>query len=351
MAQINPDESATGWQAIDRALSQVYGEQEPLHLATLIKAALGGPDPLDGISVYSVGGDVPHWHYVSYGFSDLYGESPGAEESDFGFELSFRLRRGAEADAPRWPANLMQNLARYVFSSGNRFAAGHAVPANGPIAAGQETDLTVLAFRIDPQLAPISTPNGSLEFLQMVALTQEEADALSGWDRAQLLALLAKGNPLLVADLAHKSALADPEFAALVDAGVARDGSSMAGLMVERLSFAKRGLFSRDLEITLGAIAVAPLLRLLRGRTLHGRRAELRAPDASLALERADVAAAQLDGEALTLSLPDGCTRELIATLLPKRGTYRVPSLPRVVFEIKPTFVRNREGNVERTIG
>ena len=41
-------------------------------------------------------------------------------QSGFGFELSFRLKRDAADSAPpTWPAELMQNLARYVFHSGN----------------------------------------------------------------------------------------------------------------------------------------------------------------------------------------------------------------------------------------
>ncbi len=40
---------------------------------------LGGPDPLDYISMYSNPGNpehnVPaHWHYISFGLSDLHGD-------------------------------------------------------------------------------------------------------------------------------------------------------------------------------------------------------------------------------------------------------------------------------------
>jgi len=40
---------------------------------------LGGPDPLDYVSMYYNKGDpargVPeHWHYVTFGFSDLHGD-------------------------------------------------------------------------------------------------------------------------------------------------------------------------------------------------------------------------------------------------------------------------------------
>lgn len=91
---------------------------------------MGGPDPLDYISMYSNVGDPsqgipPHWHYVSFGLSDLHGDGrvhdftgPGSP-SGFGFELTFRLRK-EEGDTapPTWPAAVMQGLARYVIQSG-----------------------------------------------------------------------------------------------------------------------------------------------------------------------------------------------------------------------------------------
>ena len=41
---------------------------------------LNGPDPLDYISMYANPGDPsrdipPHWHYVSFGLSDLHGDN------------------------------------------------------------------------------------------------------------------------------------------------------------------------------------------------------------------------------------------------------------------------------------
>ncbi|KAG1244126.1 hypothetical protein G6F66_015670 [Rhizopus arrhizus] len=48
--------------------------------------------------------------------------------------------------------NLLQNLARYVFGSGNVFEDGHHLNANGPIALETGTRLCHLAFIADPQL-------------------------------------------------------------------------------------------------------------------------------------------------------------------------------------------------------
>jgi len=44
------------------ALRACYGEQEPLHVASMIGWQMGGPDPLDGISVFRH--PSGHWHYV-----------------------------------------------------------------------------------------------------------------------------------------------------------------------------------------------------------------------------------------------------------------------------------------------
>src|SRR3954447_25848966 len=86
---------ALGWGGIDAALAKVYGPGEPpYHYGTLLSAALGGQDPLQGISVYQRERPVPHWHYATYGFSELYEkESDDPEYSGFGFELTFRLAR------------------------------------------------------------------------------------------------------------------------------------------------------------------------------------------------------------------------------------------------------------------
>src|SRR4051794_12147157 len=108
------DESP-GWDAIDAALRPLYGDTEPYHLGTVVKWALGGPDPLDGISVYARTEPVPHWHFISYGMSELYAKESGdPDESGWGFEFTFRLARDpADREPPVWAANLLQNLGRY----------------------------------------------------------------------------------------------------------------------------------------------------------------------------------------------------------------------------------------------
>ena len=82
--------SAHGWDAITKEAERIYpGQKDPKHYGALIKWRLGGPDPLDGISIYD-GGD--YWHFVTYGLSELYEkESEDKEWSGYGMEFTFKL--------------------------------------------------------------------------------------------------------------------------------------------------------------------------------------------------------------------------------------------------------------------
>jgi hypothetical protein len=127
---------ARGWNAIDAALRPLYGDQKPAHWAAVVPAMLGGQDPLQGISAYrSTFGGAPHWHFVTYGFSELYEkESDDPETSGYGLELTCRVVDTEEgAEPPKWVWSLLQNLARYVFRTGNVFEPNHSTTLNGPI--------------------------------------------------------------------------------------------------------------------------------------------------------------------------------------------------------------------------
>lgn len=69
-----------GLNALYAACRAVYPDQQnPLQVAAVVKYWLGGPDPLDYISMFANPGDPehnipPHWHYVSFGLSDLHGD-------------------------------------------------------------------------------------------------------------------------------------------------------------------------------------------------------------------------------------------------------------------------------------
>lgn len=203
------EDDAVGWLSMDAELEKNYPNQEPKHFGTIIKYRLGGEEPLDGISVYESNVQEPHYHFVSYGFSELYydEEKAGGEFSKFGFELTFRLTKENNENF-HWAMNLMQNLAKYVFKSGKWFEEFHFIPANGPIKLESDTDITALAFVADPELGKIETPHGEVTFLQMVGLTTSEYEQLKNNPKMEetekLIEKLKQSNPLLITDLDRK---------------------------------------------------------------------------------------------------------------------------------------------------
>ncbi len=202
------EDDAVGWNCINTELMKIYSEQEPKHFAPTLPFVVGGEDPLDGISVYESEKQTKHFHFVTYGFSELYydEESAGKEFSKYGFELTFRLKKENEDDNINWACNLLQNIAKYVFKSGKWFEEFHFIPANGPIRSGFDTEITALAFVLDPELGKIETPHGEVMFLQMVGLTTSEYEQLKQNPQTteNLIEKLKQTNELLISDLTRK---------------------------------------------------------------------------------------------------------------------------------------------------
>ncbi|MCX2431121.1 MULTISPECIES: suppressor of fused domain protein [unclassified Pedobacter] len=206
-------EDSPGWLAIDDQLDQIYGDTEPRHYPPLcgLHYAAGGSDPIDGASIYDSNHQEFHRHIVSYGLSELYydEEKAGGEFSKWGFELTFRLLPFQDDQHdPIWAIQVMNNLARYVFTSGKWFEENHFVPANGPIRLDTETEITGFVFALDPELGKIQTPHGEVSFLQMVGITNTEVEKLKQNPTTdavkELIDHLKKDNPLLITDLNRK---------------------------------------------------------------------------------------------------------------------------------------------------
>ncbi|WP_410771461.1 suppressor of fused domain protein [Fontibacillus sp. BL9] len=350
-------EVTTGWDAIDQELGKIYGDQEPKHYGTLISYALGGPDPLDGISAYKAEEPVPHWHFVTYGFSELYEkESEHAEDSGYGFELTFRLvRENEEEEPPAWALNLLQNMGRYVFNSGNVFRAGDYLDANGPICMDADTELTALAFVEDPQLPAIDTPNGRVEFLQMVGITGDELAAMQTWNTLGVLSTGLTYLPKYITDLTRESLLEVPAISAEVQAGMERDGSNTGFLFVDQLAFepAKKGFLSKTpATLKIGAKQAEIVGKLLRGRILKGKNLSLVGRDVRVVFTPGDEAGYETgtDNET-TFRLDDKSAAELSSKLIPKESRFELTSLRGVAVHILKTHITDQEGNVVHTIG
>ncbi|BCJ33443.1 hypothetical protein Athai_09460 [Actinocatenispora thailandica] len=340
-----------GWDAIDGALARLYGDAEPRHYGTLVKWRLGGPDPLDGISAYPRADPVPHWHLVSYGMTELYEkESSNADESGWGFEFTFRVARGsAETEPPAWALNVLQNLARYVFKSGNWFEPGHHLNLNGPIALDRpDTLIRAVAFVEDPELPAIDTPHGRVRFLQLVGLTLDELTAAELWRVSSFLDLLGPRLPSYVTDLDRPSALDDPATAAAAAAGSDRDGSFTGS---EYLEVGACSVAAGVATLTIGAIAADTLRRMIPARLGHGRPLVLHGPGQPIRLEPGVSFGIDVDDATLVLTLPPAAVTGLAGVLRPVAGDHPVPGFPLTVHVERSEIRSATSGEVVRTIG
>ncbi|CAL8106731.1 unnamed protein product [Calicophoron daubneyi] len=167
------EEQPLGLKAIYGACRALYPDQPaPLQVVALREFWMGGPDPLDFINMYSNPGSPelrspPHWHYVTNGLSDLYGDSrlhsqctSTDDPSGFGFELTLRVRRDpGELHPPTWPAHLLQSLARYVFRSQAQLIVGDHIPWPTALDRPPNSSSSTESPRPADQPKPVINPN------------------------------------------------------------------------------------------------------------------------------------------------------------------------------------------------
>ena len=172
---------APGWSAIDEAFDGLYPGVTPAHLATLMpaRAMFGGEEYLDGTSIFpSPNG---YQHLVTYGMSALYADvgAFGGEFSGWGYEMTMKVRE-SYAETGTWALDLLAQLARYTFQTGNFFEPGAYIPGDGSSLHPElGSAITGLAIVSDTTVAPIETVHGKVAFLQLVGLTQPELDAIT----------------------------------------------------------------------------------------------------------------------------------------------------------------------------
>uniref|UniRef100_A0A9J8BSG4 Suppressor of fused homolog n=1 Tax=Cyprinus carpio carpio TaxID=630221 RepID=A0A9J8BSG4_CYPCA len=228
-----------GLQAIYGECRRLYPDQaNPLQVTAIVKYWLGGPDPLDYISMYRnvgcPGQDVPeHWHYVSLGLSDLYGDNRVHDQVS-AFDVS--QEGPSETAPPTWPAELMQGLARYVFQSENTFCSGDHISWHSPL-DNSESRIQHMLLTEDPQMQPVQTPFGHISFLQIVGVCTEELQAAQQWNGQGILDLLRgvhiAGGPWLITDMRRGETIfeIDPHLQQeRVDKGIETDGSNLSGV-------------------------------------------------------------------------------------------------------------------------
>ena len=172
-----------GWDAIEKEFLRAYPDQStPKHYGTIIKWCVGGKDPLDGISVYDGGS---YWHFVSFGLTEIYGkESDDKETSGYGYELTFKLKKDRYEDEEaeiRNVCSILQAIARLTFTNGEVFLPNEYIYTGQTegIDAGRKSKLTGFITVKDPTVETIESPNGRVEFRELIGMTDAELKTLS----------------------------------------------------------------------------------------------------------------------------------------------------------------------------
>ncbi len=195
------EHAAAGWDAIDAACRRLYGDQVPRHVGYVPGRAFGSV--LQGCSAYRA---QDHWHYVTYGLSNLFDEDEGENDgfSGWGYELTWRVHDPTGGDEPpSWPFTVIQRLAKWAAEAPLLLEEGSRLHIGGPVTGfphteGPDTSLTGVLLATDPQLGRISTVNGSVTFLQLVGVDADELALAQEGGSAAVLAQRAGQAPLLV---------------------------------------------------------------------------------------------------------------------------------------------------------
>ena len=171
-----------GWDAITELCESVYPTQKnPKHYATLIKWCFGGKDPLDGISIYD-GGD--YWHFVTFGLSELYEkETDDKEISGYGMEFTFKLKKDNYEDEEleiKGICSILQSIARITFTQGEIFDVYEYVYTGQTqgIDTKAKSNITGFITIPDRQFKTIDTPNGKVDFVEFIGVTNDELVAV-----------------------------------------------------------------------------------------------------------------------------------------------------------------------------
>lgn len=230
----------------------------------------GGSEPLDVIHIYRNEGNhlegIPrHWHYVSFGLSDIHNytwthrldkeirninpelfnqypklqdqvypsdDENGEKISGFGFELTIRVKCDSFDNFPRWPIDVMQSLARYVFQTTNPFGEGDHCMWHRPIS--DDCRIEHFLMTVDQQLDQyVDNISGKVRFIQLVGVFKDELNFAQGWSAKGILDMMREhpetGGKYLVTDSARSRSLFEqcPDLREKVLSAKLIDGSDM----------------------------------------------------------------------------------------------------------------------------
>ncbi len=192
---------APGWAALDRAVARAYPGLVPHQFASQSPYDPDSTAPLPAVVALEAT-DPDHWHLVTYGLTELFEKSsPHEDRSGFGFELTFRIPRGAgESRPPAWPVQMLQALGHHILFEQALLDTGHVLDLGGSLRPDPPSRLRGLVCVPDPDLGKIDTPHGSVLFLQLFGLTEDEVAQVHEWELVHKVGLALEASPRGITD-------------------------------------------------------------------------------------------------------------------------------------------------------
>ena len=291
---LEPSRTQPGRAAIDAALDTLYPKTRD-HRFGLQPAPGEKAPPLEEVVAYRSLAPKPYWHYITYGLSELGNRrAAGQGRSGYGIELTLRLDDASETP-PTWPINFLRWLAGTVRRDGNPFGVGHSLPLLPNMLDKVSKGTEAVAFALDAELGSVNTPNGTVEFLQVIPLTSDEYTLAGRWDATRIFAEMKSVSPALLWQPSRTSILKGPR-GTLIEQQAKLDGSAQALDYSAELKW-------DDRTVWLDAIQRHSVIKFLRYRVAYDRQATIRSEDKALTIQCGPVAL-RLDKNNALLSVP-----------------------------------------------
>ncbi len=226
--------------ALDAALgalgSKVMHAMDPTRM---IPFELGGP-PVWSVGIVDVAGPRPYSLLVTYGFSHVLSPEPMREGMNH--EYSLAIPQGTPLSP--WADALLRHQTRYILGQGADIRPNDCVPLRGvpmtrvpfqPQHHAMMPDSTLVGIMCtpDPVLPTVATPHGPIEVRRLFGVDVLELDRAETWSIEGFIDELKTVNPLFLSDIARRSFMADPAFAARLDARAAKEGSDVDGALFD----------------------------------------------------------------------------------------------------------------------
>lgn len=275
--------------------------------------------PVEGVPLLVVSHSTPrpYWHLLTSGLWTK------------GFELSLRVPRAAEEGAPpAWATEVLAATLRQ-HADGAAMEPGQALRLPSPFTP--DTDMQAVALAVDPKIGAAETEHARLTVLSVVGLCRDEERLAREWSPLGLSQVLAQFDPLLMTDPERQSLMSSPRARTAIEQRAAQEGSSLHTAWTLVSAFAKAG---DAITWRLSTEAVELLIGLLKGRTGFLRPFTLRSPDGQVEVAPADAPRSNLTNSTLSLQLPHTAAKAIRSTVRPAPGTYKVPELPMMTFEV-----------------